>query len=188
AACGGGTGTNLADLAAQSPFVDGGPDSSSDASISGAGGATVQDPFATAPAYAQQTGPTTHNPGLSCMSAACHASSGGTNGAPDFFLGGTVYTDYAGKTPAPGIEIRVTDAQGHATSVYSSPQGTFYVSAASGQGFAFPVVVGARDGTTVRPMVTPLGNGLTSCGLQGCHVSGGGPPSGTGNYYPIHLP
>jgi hypothetical protein len=122
------------------------------------------------------------------MSAACHASSGGTNGAPDFFLGGTVYTDYAGKTPAPGIEIRVTDAQGHATSVYSSPQGTFYVSAASGQGFAFPVVVGARDGTTVRPMVTPLGNGLTSCGLQGCHVSGGGPPSGTGNYYPIHLP
>jgi hypothetical protein len=177
-----GTGTNLADLANRSPFSDGG----NDAASLGAGQVT-QDPFAGAPAYAGDAGATTHNPGLSCITAGCHALSGGTT-APDFFLGGTVFTDYTGTTPAVGVEIRVADANGNAVSAYTGPTGTFFIAAANAKDLTFPVVVGARSGGTERPMITQLGSTQTSCSQQSCHVSGGGPTSDAGNYYPIHVP
>jgi hypothetical protein len=52
----------------------------------------------------------------------------------------------------------------------------------------FPAVVGARRGTASRPMITTLASSMGSCGQTHCHVPGGGPLSGTGNYYPIHVP
>jgi hypothetical protein len=184
-----GAGTNLVDLTNQ-PIAepnDGGAREASTAGGNGIDAGVVLDPFANAPAFVSTPGATTHNPGLSCIQTGCHATSGGT-AAPDFFLGGTVYTDYTGQKPAIGAEIRVVDAAGHAVSVYSGPQGNFYVGAAAAKDLTFPVAVGARDGTTTRPMITSLQSGQTSCALKGCHATGGGPTTNTGSYYPIHVP
>jgi len=185
ARCGSEVGTDLNQIASENPFPDGGLDAGTPIAVQGDGG---PDPFLGAPAYAAQTGPTTHNPGLSCIQSGCHAISGGTNGAPNFVLGGTVYEDYVGKTAASGVEIRVVDSVGNAVSVYSGPAGTFYLGPAGDGGVVFPIAVGARNATSTRPMITTVTSALGSCDQATCHVPGGGPMTSTGNYYPIHVP
>ena len=114
------------------------------------------------------------------MSGGCH---GGGGDASSFFIGGTVYKDYKGTIPAAGVEIRVVDANGHAASVYSGSNGTFHM----GRGnLTLPAIVGARDGTISRPMVTALSGTMGSCSSSGCHINGGSPL--TTAYYPIHVP
>jgi hypothetical protein len=190
----GSTGTDLNQLVNESTFPDGGSDGASgasggDGSASGNGtdGSTAGDPFAGAPAYAAQMGSSTHNAGKSCVAAGCHAPPG-VAGAPPFSIGGTVYTDYLGQTPAPGVEVRILDSSGHATSVYSGPEGNFYLVASSSSSVAFPAVVGARNASATRLMITPLASSSGSCGQSNCHIPGGGSLTGTGNYYPIHVP
>jgi hypothetical protein len=180
AACG--TGTDLNQLVNE-PLADG-----SAPSGSSSGGSSFQDPFAGAPAYASQTGQSSHNPGQSCIQGGCHGSGGGGGEAPSFLIGGTVYADYKGTTPAVGVEVRIVDSAGHAASVYTASNGNFHISSGSANGVTFPAVVGARSGTATRPMITTLTSSMGSCGQTHCHVSGGGPLSGTGNYYPIHVP
>jgi hypothetical protein len=177
-----GTGTDLNQLVNE-PLGDGSASNGNDG-----GGASSQDPFAGAPAYASQTGQQTHNAGQSCIQSGCHGSgaSGGT--VPSFLVGGTVYADYKGTTPAVGVEVRIVDPAGHATSVYSGPSGTFFLSSGNASGVTFPAAVGARDATTTRPMITTLTSSMGSCGQTHCHVAGGGPLTSTGNYYPIHIP
>jgi hypothetical protein len=142
------------------------------------------DAFTGAPAYVAQTGNSPHNPGRSCMESGCHPTSGGGGDAPPFLIGGTVYQDYKGTIPAPGVEVRVVDSKGNAASVYSGTNGNFYINA--GATVTFPAMVGARDGTTTRPMVTSLAGTMGSCAWAGCHIVGGSPS--TGAYYPIHVP
>jgi hypothetical protein len=142
------------------------------------------DAFTGAPAFVSKTGSSPHNAGKSCMASGCHATGGGGGDAPPFLIGGTVYQDYAGTIPAPGVEVRVLDSKGNAVSVYSGTNGNFYVNA--GSAVAFPAMVGARDATTTRPMVTALTGTMGSCASTGCHVVGGTPASGA--YYPIHVP
>lgn len=149
------------------------------------GSTSFQDPFAGAPAYQASTGGNTHNAGKSCIQQGCHASGGSSDDAQPFLIGGTVYTDYAGKTPAVGIEIRVIDGNGNTASTYSGTSGTFYIPAGKAS-VALPAYVGARDGTTERPMITQLTGTMGSCGQSSCHVSGGIPANGY--YYPIHVP
>jgi len=176
----GGTGTDLNQLVGTNPFSDASPP----VAAIGDGGA-FQDPFGGAPAYAAMTGSSSHHAGASCMSSGCHGSG---SEAPSFLLGGTVFSDYKGATPAPGVEVRVVDSAGHSATTYSGPEGNFYIRSGNANGVTFPAVVGARDGTTARPMITTLTGTMGSCGQAACHVPGGGPTSNTGNYYPIHVP
>jgi hypothetical protein len=176
-----GAGTDLDQLVKVNPFPDGSaPVADADASSS------FQDPFGGSPAYATQTGKGSHNAGMSCIHAGCHGSTAGASGAPGFLLGGTVYADYKGAVPAPGVEVRIVDSAGRSASAYSGPEGNFYILSASANGVTFPAVVGARDATTMRPMITTLTASMASCGQATCHVPGGGPMSHTGNYYPVH--
>jgi hypothetical protein len=176
AAAGCGTGTDLNQLVHE-PL-----DGSAATGSSSGGGASFKDPFAGAPAYASQTGQSSHNPGQSCMQSGCHGGE-----APGFLIGGTVYTDYKGTTPAVGVEVRIVDSAGHAASAYSGPNGNFHIPSGT-NGVTFPAAVGARSGSISRPMITTLTSSMGSCGQTHCHLPGGGPPSGTGNYYPIHVP
>jgi len=153
--------------------------------------AAVPDPFAGAPAYVKGTdtaGPLSlsdpagpHHIGASCGNGSCHAP-GACGAAPCFLIGGTAYDEYKGTTPAAGAEIRVLDMQGHAASCYVGPNGNFRILADAG--VTLPAIVGIRDGTTTRPMVTVLGNGM--CATSSCHSVGGSPA--TGAVYPVHVP
>ena len=175
-------GTDLTQLVNASAFADAGIDASLGSS------ARITDPFAGAAAFVATTGPSAHNPGTSCFNtAACHALSGGKTGAPDLLIGGTIYTDYKGTTPAPGVEVRAVDGQGKVVSAFTGPEGNFYLLSAASNGLSFPLVVGARSAQTTRPMITTVVSSYGSCGQNTCHVPGGGTPA-TGNYYPIHVP
>lgn len=177
-----GSGTDLNQIVNVNPKPDAG------AGALEGGGSPFQNPFAGAPGYAAQMGEDSHNPGKACLQSGCHGSGGGGE-APSFLLGGTVYADYKGTTPAAGVEVRIVDSAGHAVSTYSSSNGNFYIRSGSANGVTFPAVVGARDSTSERPMITLLTTAsMGSCGQTKCHVPGGGPQSGTGNYYPIHVP
>jgi hypothetical protein len=151
------------------------------------------DPFAGAPAFTSQVGSSAHNQGTACTKSGCHGPGGGET---PFVIGGTVYKDYKGTIPAPGVEIRIKDMAGHAASVYSGMNGNFYIHTGA-SGVTLPAVVAARDATTTRPMITVLtatgfgvGVGtMGACASAGCHITGGtdgGPVSGA--YYPIHVP
>jgi hypothetical protein len=131
-----------------------------------------------APAFASQTGPSTHNAGKDCMN--CHGSGGS---GPGFAFGGTVY-DGSGAAVV-GAEVRFVDSTGKATSVYSGPSGTFYL---HGTGFSGPAHVGVRDATNTQEMFTALQSGAQSPASSGgacsaCHCSGTGCTQA-----PIHLP
>ena len=134
------------------------------------------DPFANAPPFTPGVGPNgKHNEGRDCLQSGCHDSNGD---GPAFLIGGTIYSDYAGKVPLAGAEIRIVDKNGKATSTYSANGGNFYISAKSG--VAFPVVVGARTSSSTRPMITPLTTGaMGGCAYGGCHGNG---------IDPIHVP
>jgi hypothetical protein len=144
------------------------------------------DAFTGAPAFTSMIGSSAHKPGESCMQSGCHGPAAGAQETP-FLIGGTVYKDYKGTIPAPGVEVRVRDMAGNAVSVYSGMNGNFYIHL-SNSTVMLPAVVGVRDGTTTRPMVTVLTptTGMGSCASAGCHVVGGSPA--TGAYYPIHVP
>ena len=175
-------GTDLMQIVNESASSDAGVDASLGNS------ARITDPFAGAAPFAATTGPSSHNAGLSCFNAtACHAASGGKNGAPDLLLGGTIFTDYKGTTPAPGVEVRAVDGQGKVVSGFTGPEGNFYLLTAASNGLSFPLVVGARTGTTTRPMITTLVASSGSCGQKTCHVPAGG-SAASGDYYPIHVP
>ncbi|MGH7295708.1 MAG: hypothetical protein ACRELB_12270, partial [Polyangiaceae bacterium] len=165
-ACGS-AGTDLGQLDGQDP--DGG------VATQGGNGppTTFTDPFAGAPPYKSSGGggDNSHNAGKSCMQQGCHSSLGGKGSeAPSFLIGGTVYNDYAGTQGAPGVEVRIVDANGNALSTTSDSGGNFYISAGSAGSFAFPAVVGARDGTTSRPMITQLSSTMGSCAQASCHT------------------
>jgi hypothetical protein len=185
-ACGSGTDLNQ--------IVNVNPTSEAGAAGGEGGGTTFQDPFAGTPGYkAGMSGDGHHNAGQACGQACCHGGGGNAcqgDTGPAFLIGGTVYTDYKGTTPAPGVEVRIVDSAGHAASTYSASDGNFYIRAASNTtGVTFPAIIGARNASASRPMITKLSTAsMGSCGQAKCHVPGGGPQTNSGNYYPIHVP
>jgi hypothetical protein len=148
---------------------------------------TTTDAFTGAPPFKSTVGNSAHHPGELCSQSGCHGPAGGET---TFIVGGTVYKDYKGTIPAPGVEVRVVDAAGTAMSTYSGTNGNFYLSRSrpdSGVVITLPVTVGVRDGTTTRPMVTKITSAaMGSCASSGCHIVGSSPASGA--YYPIHVP
>jgi hypothetical protein len=148
---------------------------------------TTPDLFADAGPYAPpvEAGQGEHRPGESCLQSGCHSGAVGPQAPDQFILAGTVFKDFAGTIPYPGVEIRVQDATGRTMTTYSHDNGNFYF---GGGTLALPAVVAARDGTTTRPMITQLTTAaMGSCAMSGCHVVGGGGPD-SGAYYPIHVP
>lgn len=128
--------------------------------------------FTGQPPFSSQTGPGSHNAGRDCMQ--CHAGGGGD--APQFSFGGTLY-DGSGN-PVVGAEVRLVDANGNGTSVYTGPSGTFY---GRGSGFAAPAHVGARNASNTADMLVALQSNGGGC--SSCHCSGSGCST-----TPIHLP
>jgi hypothetical protein len=128
--------------------------------------------FQGAPAFAGRNGGNSHNAGRDCMS--CHRTGGGE--APRFSLGGTLYDGSGGALG--GAEVRLVDAMGRATSVYTGTNGTFY---ANGTGLAVPARIGVRNASNVKDMITPLDANGGAC--SSCHCTGTGCTA-----TPIHLP
>ncbi len=127
--------------------------------------------FQNAPPFSPHTGNTTHNAGQDCLN--CH---NGTGDPDQFSFGGTVYDGNG--NPVVGAEVRMIDANGTATSVYTGPNGTFYK---TGTGFAAPAHIGVRNASSMANMLSGLqasGGGCSSCHCTGssCTVT------------PIHLP
>jgi hypothetical protein len=161
----GGQGTELKDLI--NPSADGGVAGGSDGN---APPTAYTDPFAGAPAYASKQGTSAHNAGKACMP--CHATGGSAGADRVFLIGGTVYNDYKGTTPAVGAEVRVLDTGGHAVSAYSDSTGNFFIYAKNANSVVFPAVVGVRDAATKRPMIAQLtAAAMGSCGQTSCHDS-----------------
>ena len=168
---------------ASTPNNDSGTTPTNDASYPTSDSGTNQpptsylDPFQGAPAYSAGKGSNAHNAGQACIT--CHTK----QGEKSLLIGGTVYSDYDGTTPAAGVEIRVLDTQGHAMSTYSGTSGTFYISANST--IVPPFVVGVRNASATRPMITQI-DGKTingDCSKSGCHVG-----KSNGGYYVVHIP
>lgn len=133
------------------------------------------DPFANAPPYA--AGSEFKHEDKATPGQSCATTGSGCHEHPE--KGGWVFKDYAGTIPAAGVEIRVVDAHGNAQSTYSNSKGMFNFPS----GVSFPAVVGARDATYQRPMITALTSGMDDCNQSGCHGS-----ADAGGYYPIHVP
>lgn len=64
-------------------------------------------------------------PGSDCI--ACH-SQGGDREAPNWTIGGTVFTDQYGSAPGAGVRVTITDATGQSVTLNSSSVGNFYTS------------------------------------------------------------
>lgn len=165
------------------------------------------DPFAGANPYAKKGGgggDTPHNAGRACggdNNSGCHSSGGGGGDhGPALLIGGTVYQGYppdggitqttgdGGTTtiaqlPAVGVEVRVLDEHGNALSAYSYSNGVFYILASNAGAVTLPAWVGARDGTTARPMITELTGNMGNCSQSACHVG-----TENGGYYRVHVP
>lgn len=117
-----------------------------------------------------------HNAGLNCMSS-CH-NHGFT------FAGTLVDSTGAG---VGGAEVRLVDATGQATSVYTatgSSQGNFY----STHAFVGPAHVGARNAVSTQNMLTAIQTtaqapASTGGACNACHCTGAGC-----TIAPIHLP
>ncbi len=139
------------------------------AADSGPPPSSVVDVFADAPSFSSQTSGNSHNQGRDCMS--CHAGGGGE--APQFSFGGTLY-DGSGNAVA-GAEIRIVDANGMATSVYTGSNGNFHGTGS----LAFPGHAGARDASAKALMVSSLTYG----GCNKCHCAGTACTT-----TPLHLP
>ena len=93
---------------------------------------------------------------------------------------------YIGASPVSGIEVTILHTNGNTATTYSDRYGNFYIRAGQSN-VGFPAIVGARNGSTTRPMIKQLTSpSMGSCGQSSCHVPGGSPKAG--DYYAIHVP
>jgi hypothetical protein len=90
-----------------------------------------------------------HFPGQGCTYG-CHD---GANG-PDFHFGGTIYVNYAGQAPRPGVTIHVRDAAGREYEVVSQDNGNFWLPTNVGP-LTFPLKTWASACPQIEPMELP---------------------------------
>jgi hypothetical protein len=132
--------------------------------------------------------PRSHNAGQDCVG--CHTSL--QNVAPPqepppmFDFAGTVY-DGSGHAVV-GAEVRLLDATGSATSVYTDTAGNFHGGGGGRGGFTAPAHVGVRNASASQNMVEALlstqqGPAINGGACNACHCTGAGC-----TIAPIHLP
>lgn len=112
------------------------------------------------------------NAGMNCLQAgACHLSNSGAGAGPAYQFAGTVYKA-DGKTPNPGVTIRVKPMSGGAPGIMISDEaGNFSLDAGSVM-MAFPATTDATACPTLTSMVSQVvANGGGAC--NSCHVAGG---------------
>lgn len=112
-----------------------------------------------------------HNAGQPCLD--CH-SAGGDEDAPEFRLGGTIYTGLAGGDPVVGATVRITDADGVEHEAVSARNGNFWIRTA----IAFPVQAMTSSCPDAMAMAAPIDAAGGNCNSGGCHDAD----------YRIHLP
>jgi hypothetical protein len=104
-----------------------------------------------------------HNAGAECQG--CHAPG---NGAPTFYLGGTLYSTAMGGTAVAGGTIEVSDASGKSVKIVSANNGNFWTTTP----LTFPIQVAASLCPARVPMVAAV---ATQTGANGacnnCHNS-----------------
>jgi hypothetical protein len=140
------------------------------------------------------TGIGNHNQGMACITTACHDAANLGVGAPAFIIGGTVYADETGTSPAGNATVYVTEGgMTHTlvTSTDGSGAGNFYVMA---EGSATTMSGSGSAEVTLCPSVQMMANTLNkptssssnndgNCNRSGCHGIGGQ----DGGQPPIHL-
>jgi hypothetical protein len=84
-------------------------------------------------------------------------------------MGGTVYADSAGTTPAAQVEVRVNNPDGTSVRAYTDAAGNFYLPTGSGN-LATGAKVGMRTASGSHIMKGPA---TGDC--NGCHRAGGSP-------------
>jgi hypothetical protein len=134
--------------------------------------------FADAGAYKAMLGPSARNPkhpgnpnpaGQACLS--CHG--GAKPNVTRFLFAGTAWTSAAATTPAPMVEVRVLQANGSATSVFTDADGNFYFGTPQGAPpLAAPAQAGVRDANGEMTMTNVFNDG--DC--NSCHRAGGQAP------------
>ena len=139
------------------------------------------DVFGDQPGYVTHTGSTNsrklqhlfHVPSLGdytksdCGTSGCHDGAGSGEQIP-LLAGGTVYWMDNG-APAAGVEVRLVDATGAGTSVYSDVDGVFYFRLPTGasRDALYPAHTGARAGGDSELMSTEVKQ--IGCNAANCH-------------------
>ena len=108
----------------------------------------------------------------------CHDGSNPDALVPTFAFAGTVYYDADTRTRAAGVEVRVVDASGATSVVYTDVDGNFWRFGGPGT-IAWPAHTGARDATDAPSMDGAITDG--GCNRASCH-------DGTADYPRIFLP
>lgn len=103
-----------------------------------------------------------HNEGKNCINGGCH--DGGTQGAPQWTVAGTLY-DQGGSTTLAGGKIELVDAAGTALTLVSAQNGNFWTD----RQVTFPLTAKASDCLESRAMPNPVP--LGSCNQAGCHAT-----------------
>ena len=115
-----------------------------------------------------RTGPL-HRPGQPCL--LCHDGKVGDPG--EFSVAGTIFLNATGATPAPGVVVTLTSANGATHTLTSNAAGNFYAS--PGQFTpAYPMSVVLTSSSTVVRMSTLIGR-AGACAT--CHQDPAGPSS-----------
>jgi hypothetical protein len=111
------------------------------------------------------------NAGQNCLQVGCHLNNQTGINAPAYQFAGTVYKA-DGKTPNPGVTIRVKPMSGGAPGIMISDEaGNFSLNAGSVM-TAFPAITDATACPTLTSMVSQVvANGGGAC--NSCHVAGG---------------
>ncbi|HEX7838136.1 MAG TPA: hypothetical protein VF469_11765 [Kofleriaceae bacterium] len=112
------------------------------------------------------------NAGMNCLAAgACHLNNSGANAGPPFQFAGTVFKS-DGKTPNPGVMIRIKPVSGGpGGTMVSDEAGNFSLGVGSVM-MAFPATTDVTACPTVSAMVSQVvANGGGAC--NSCHVAGG---------------
>lgn len=147
--------------------TDGGGSSGSSVSGGDSGGGSPPTASFTWPgAYDAQAAPMPadghHNPGTGCMSSSCHGSK------VPFLFGGTVYKA-DGTTPAPNVEVGISDGTLTLTA-YSAQNGNIWLPSSAGAIDMTKALIAIRSGGGERVKPSTAGRGA-ACNGGGCHGS-----------------
>jgi hypothetical protein len=102
----------------------------------------------------------------------CHG--GQRIGTTVFLVGGTVWQDPAGTMPAPGVQVRVRQADGNALEAFSDDDGNFFVlrDTAPTHMLVAPAHPGVRNANGMALMTDVIND--ADC--NSCHRAGGQAP------------
>jgi hypothetical protein len=173
------TACDVGSVIQNSTGTDGGTKMDSAGSGSGSGSAALCETISATPPDGH------HNPGMSCVAAACHLIGNTRPNAPPYTYAGTLYTTAAGTTALAGATIFVKMGATE-KKVITATNGNFWMSPLPA-GLDPPTNAATAttmaSGCAAAPMAVPMSGMLVQGGgnCNNCHKNGG-------TTSPIHLP